>query len=442
MYIVTIAIIFIACIIQYIIMTTSLPFINLKSKGWILLWVALSFVQCRTQKPASTLPTTVSLSRIDSFMSEAVDSGWIVGGLAFIQKDNKVIYNKAFGYSDKASQKKMQTTDIFRIASQTKAITSVAIMMLYDEGKLSLTDPVSRFIPAFSHQSVINTYNKADSSFTTVPAKRDITIKDLLTHTSGLDYAIIGSDNMRAVYAKAGLLPGFGSDTMHLDNMVNLLAKMPLAHQPGEKFTYSLGIDVLGRIVELVSGMPLDRFFKTRLLDPLGMTDTYFYLPKEKQARLIKAYTVDSSNKIVEWKNVINGLGPDYPKQNGTYFAGGAGLSSTITDYTKFLQMLLNGGTYNGHRFLKESTVQMMTTNQIDTLSLGKYKFGLGFRITTPEAEGETGQSAGSYAWGGFFGTMYWVDPKEHLIGEMYMQQSPLQKNDLHDQFIKLVYAH
>src|SRR3954464_1294250 len=252
-----------------------------------LLVLFLSYLFCASQTLQTAAPSTVNFSderlqRIDKVVQQAVDSGWIPGCVTFIARNGQIVYNKAFGYADVESKTKMQADNIFRIASQTKAITSVALMMLFEEGKFLLDDPVSKYIPAFANPKVLDKFNEQDSSFTTVPAKREVTIRDLLTHTSGIDYALIGSPQMKAIYAKANLSPGFGSDTMKLVNMVNKLGTMPLGHQPGEKWTYGLNVDVVGRLVEILSGMPLDQFFRQRIFQPLGMTDTYFYLPENK----------------------------------------------------------------------------------------------------------------------------------------------------------------
>ena len=406
----------------------------------LLFFIAFISIRCQSQTIAGSRLSSTTLHRLDSLLAKAIDSNWVGGAVGYIQQDGKIIYNKAVGYADKAAGKKMQTDNIFRIASQTKAITSVAAMMLYDEGKLSLTDPVSKFIPGFANAKVVATFNAKDSSYTTVPAEREITIKNLLIHTSGIDYASIGSDQMKAIYAKAKLTPGFGSDTMRLSNMVNLLAKQPLVNQPGEKFTYSLSVDVLGRIIEIVSGMPLDKFFSTRIFQPLNMNDTYFYLPKEKQNRLVKVYTVDSTGALSEVSPQLRTFSAYPLLANGTYFAGGAGLSSTVADYGKFLQMMLQDGEYNGQQLLKKSTVELMTQNQIDTLHLGNDKFGLGFEISTTANEKETGISEGSFSWGGYFGTIYWVDPKLNLVGEFFIQDSGLPHGSVANDFKRLVY--
>jgi len=200
--------------------------------------------------PVSVRMSDVRLTRIDKMIQQGIDSGWIAGAVGFIARDGKIVYDKAFGYSDVESKSVMRKDDIFRIASQTKAITSVAVMMLFEEGKFLLDDPISKYIPEFAHPVVLDKFNEKDSSYTTVNAKREITVRDLLTHTSGIDYAGIGSDNMRAIYAKAGIPSGFGSRSIILGDKMRKLGKLPLVHQPGERFTYGLNVDVLGYLVE------------------------------------------------------------------------------------------------------------------------------------------------------------------------------------------------
>jgi CubicO group peptidase (beta-lactamase class C family) len=271
-----------------------------------------------------------------------------------------------------------------------------------------------------------------------VPARREITIRDLLTHTSGIDYAVIGSQDMRSIYAKNGLSPGFGSREMVLKDEMLKLAKLPLLHQPGEKFTYGLNTDVLGYLVEVVSGSSLNEFFTNRIFKPLGMTDTHFYLPSSKHSRLVPVYTFNEQNKLVKYERKGT-ITADYPRANGSYFSGGAGLSSTISDYAVFLQMLLNGGTYNGKRLLSRRTVDLMTMNQIGEIGYRGDKFGLGFQLTSKQTMAKLGVSEGSFAWGGYFGTTYWVDPVEKVVGLIFIQQSPL-RGDIHDRFKALVY--
>ncbi|MEO3403491.1 serine hydrolase domain-containing protein [Mucilaginibacter sp. CAU 1740] len=414
-----------------------------------LLLVALtarSFAQGNVLKPADPVAAKFSperLKRIDDMIEQNIDSGYVKGAVGFIARDGKIVYNKSFGLADE-DQKKLMTNDaIFRIASQTKAITSVAVMMLFEEGKFLLDDPISKYLPTFAHPKVVDQFNERDSSYTTIPAKREITIRDLLTHTSGIEYAQIGSPKMKAIYAKAGIPAGFVADKILLADAMNKLGKLPLLHQPGERWTYGMNIDVLGYLVEKVSGKSLDQFLKERIFTPLGMNDTYFYIPAAKQNRLVAAYTFDNNNKITKWTTAtFPAFNVDYPKANGTYYAGGAGLSSTIKDYATFLQMLLNGGVYNGQRLLARHTVDLMTTNQIGDLYINpdKDKFGLGFGLTTQNSSAKLGISEGSFAWGGFFGTLYWVDPKEHLVCLLFVQNWPFPHNQMQDKFRAMVY--
>lgn len=379
------------------------------------------------------------LSKIDSLFKQYLDSGWIKGITANIAVDGKTVYNKAYGNQ---LNRPFKTDDILRIASQTKAITCVAVMMLFDEGKFTLDDPISKFIPAFKNPKVLDKYNKKDGSYTTVPARREITIRDLLTHTSGLGYAQIGSPEMNAIYAKAGIEAGFVTNKKLLETEINKLGKLPLALQPGEKWQYSLAMDVLGRLVEVTSGLSLDQFFRERIFRPLEMKDTYFALPKEKQDRLATVYTEDETTKTVKpWVDgAFPGATVNYPINNNGYFAGGAGLVSTSKDYGLFLQMLLNNGELNGKRLLSKRSVDLMTTNQIGSIPFGDNYFGLGFEVISEKGSKKLGQSTGSYGWGGFFGSNFWVDPKKKMVAQIYVQQWPLSHSKLSEQFKSLVY--
>jgi CubicO group peptidase (beta-lactamase class C family) len=382
------------------------------------------------------------LERLDVAMNDWVAKQWMNGAVALIAKDGKIAWYKAVGYNDVETKEKLKSEAIFRIASQTKAITSVAVMMLYEEGKLLLTDPVSKYIPTFSKQTVLDKFNPADSSYTTLPAKREITIKDLLTHTSGLGYAQIGSKEAAAIYAKSKITAGLGVMDDNLLSAMTRLGKLPLMHQPGLRFTYGLNVDVLGCIVEIVSGTTLDKFFETRIFKPLGMNDTYFALPKNKSSRLVNLYAEDKGGKLIKVENtLLNGpTASNYPLLNSTYFSGGAGLSSTIYDYAIFLQMMLNGGEYNGNRLLGSSTVRMMTMNQIGEVSVGDNKFGLGFEIETEQGSAKTPSNIGTYSWGGAFATSYWVDPKAHIVLLFYRQLQNSSHGDVVDKFKALTY--
>jgi CubicO group peptidase (beta-lactamase class C family) len=263
-----------------------------------------------------------------------------------------------------------------------------------------------------------------------------VTIRDLLTHTSGIDYAEIGSKNMNAIYAKSGIPMGFVSDKIILGDKIHKLGKLPLVHQPGERFTYGLNVDVLGYLVEILSGESLDNYFHKHIFEPLGMNDTYFYLPPSKYNRLVKVSAEDKNHHLVNAPAAF----VNYPLTEGTYFSGGAGLSSTIKDYATFLQMLLNKGEYNGKRLLARRTVELMTSNQIGDLNLGKDKFGLGFEITTVNGQTRLGISEGSFSWGGYFATTYWADPKERLVCLLFLQQSPFSHSEITDKFRAMVY--
>jgi CubicO group peptidase (beta-lactamase class C family) len=386
--------------------------------------------------PASAQVSEDRLVRIDNMIKQAIDSGWIAGAVGFIARDGKIVYDRSFGVSDVEKKTLMSNDNIFRIASQTKAITSVAVMMLFEEGKFLLDDPISKYIPEFANPVVVDKFNEKDTTYTTVKANREITIRDLLTHTSGIDYAGIGSPHMNAIYAKAGIPTGFVSEKIVLGDKIRKLGKLPLVHQPGEKFTYGLNIDVLGYLVEVLSGESLDQYFHKHIFEPLGMNDTYFYIPASKVGRLVNVTSEDKNHHLVN----APGDFVRYPTVEGTYYSGGAGLSSTVKDYAIFLQMMLNNGKYNGKTLLARHTVELMTSNQIGDLNLGMNKFGLGFEITTANGQEKLGMSEGSFSWGGYFATNYWADPKEKLVGLIFMQQSPFRHGEIPEKFKALVY--
>ena len=382
------------------------------------------------------------LQRLSQLLQEYVDDGRLPGVMALVARDGKVVYRQALGYANVAAKQPLQPDAIVRIASQTKAITSVGLMELYDQGRFQLDDPLSKYLPAFHDLKVLEHFNPQDSSYTTVPARSEITIRQLLTHTSGIGYPVIGTPEARAIYAKAHVPSGVGSPRGTLAASMDALAQLPLFNQPGARFTYGLSVDVLGRLIEVLSGQPLDQYLRAQVLDPLGMRDTYFYLPADRQSRLVPLYTEYQGRTVPMPATGLLGLRPDFPNQTGTYFSGGGGLSSTLDDYAVFLQMLLNGGTYNGHHLLKASTVALMTQNQIGDVNQGLNKFGLGFSLVTPAGAAQTGQSVGSYEWGGAFGTDYWVDPQEHLVVLLYTQKFPHNNTpDLVPRFRKAVYA-
>lgn len=419
-------------------------------KIFLLIFIVFAFQFSNSQSrvlkesaPASAGVSAERLAKIDKLIQEYIDKKWIAGGAAIVAKDGKIIYYKAIGYNDEEKKNKLKRDAIFRIASQTKAITSVGIMMLYEDGKLLLNDPVSKYIPEYANQKVLDKFNAADTTYTTVPAKRAVTIRDLLTHSSGIGYAQIGSPESNAIYYKNGIVGGIGVDKIVLGDKMKLLGTMPLLHQPGEKWTYGLNTDLLGYLIEVISGMPLDEFFKKRIFEPLGMNDTYFYLPKSKYNRLASLFTEDKNRqvKLMDTYMDINGkMYRDFPAMEGTYFSGGGGLSSTAMDYAIFMQMLLNNGEYGGKRILSPMSVRMMTVSQFDKIEWPANKFGLGFSVYTDKSAATSPLSAGSFDWGGMFSSSYWVDPKEKVVAQFFLNQFPNSHGEIHDKFKVLVY--
>ena len=381
------------------------------------------------------------LSRIDSLINNYVTNNWIKGAVTLILKDNQLVQYKGYGYANAETRKPMAADAIFRIMSQTKAITSIGIMILYEQGKLLLDQPVGDFIAEFRNQVVIDKFNAADTTYTTVPAKRNITIRDLLTHTSGIDYADIGTKNMKAIYAKSGIPSGLGYFDADLLTQMKKLGKLPLAFQPGERFQYGLNTDLLGCLIEIISGQSLDEFFRKNIFEPLGMTDSYFNVPAAKADRLAAVYTEDSLHHIIPWSHDFRNIDPDYPKMTKHYFSGGAGLSATAFDYAIFLQMLLNGGLYNGKRILSPRSVEMITSNQLDFRYNGTNDFGLGFDIVSDKGANLGPKNKGSFSWGGYYGTTYWADPKAKLVCLIMTQQTPNSHGDLSNKFAALVYS-
>ena len=375
------------------------------------------------------------LARIDAYVARLVAEQRIPGAVVMLVQDGRIAYHKAFGVRDLGTRAPLRTDDIFRIASQTKAITSLAAMILWEEGKFGLDDPVSKYLPAFDKQTVLVKFKPADSTYTTKPAQRRITIRQLFTHTSGIDYADIGSDEFKAIYSKAGLT-ALGREGDVLADKIKVLGHLPLAFEPGERFNYGLSVDVLGRLVEVWSGMPLDRFMRTRIFEPLRMTDTWFELPADRRSRLVTLHQ-ETDGKLDVMKDTQSGMHPDFPARHVSYFSGGGGLSGTTADYARFLQLFLNGGELDGVRLISRKTVELMLTNQIPRLQPA---FGLGFALETPDNDYRSVLTSGSFQWGGAFATTYWADPKEHLVALIYTNVLGTTV-ELGDQFKVLVYS-
>ncbi len=398
------------------------------------LFLSLTFMTAQTssiqQSPALTVASPESvgvsaerLARIDRMCQQAIDLGEVPGIAAMMVRNGKIVYHKAFGMADNASDRTLDKDDIFRIASQTKAITSTAVMMLWEEGLFRLDDPISKYIPAFEDVQVLTSFRYSDTSYTSEPAKTAITVRHLLTHTSGIGYGVIdGDERFKMIYHKAGITDLFTTKSVTIKESVLKLAKLPLHHEPGEKFTYSEGLDVLGYFVEVISGQPFDEFLRERLFDPLGMDDTYFYLPPDRAERLVTV-----QRKVEDrWQAYpVTFYDPAYPVRGArTFFSGGAGLSSTLRDYATFLQMYLNGGELNGVRILSRTTVQSMMGNQTGDLFGGADSYyGLAFGVLTQAGQDSGGLgSKGTFTWGGYFNTQYFADPQEQVIGLLFKQ--------------------
>lgn len=382
--------------------------------------------------PESAGMSSERLSRIDQLCTQAVSDAKIPGVVALVARNGKIVYYKAFGMADNQSGKSLKRDDIFRIASQTKAITSTAVMMLWEEGKFRLDDPISKYIPEFKNPQVLKTFNPKDSSYTSVPAVGEITIRQLLNHTSGLGYGVIGDDErIRKIYQKAGIVDAFCSEKVTIGENIKKLAKLPLLFNPGEKYSYCEGLDVLGYLIEIESGMPFDVFLRTRLFEPLGMNDTWFYLPEEKASRLVSVQKPEDGKWV---RYPVTFYDPDYPVKGAkSFFAGGAGLSSTAKDYATFLQMYLNAGELNGKRILSRTTIQFMMSNQNSSIwgeNADDY-YALAFGVITQKGQDKGGQgSAGTFGWGGYFNTSYFADPKEKTIGILMKQTQDTNSDD------------
>jgi CubicO group peptidase (beta-lactamase class C family) len=381
--------------------------------------------------PESVGISTERLGRLHRGMQEIVSRREAAGMVTLIGRDGKVVDVHATGFQDVESKTAMRTDTIFRIASMSKPITSVAIMMLYEEGKLSLTDPVSRFIPAFKQQRVIG-----QDGTSTEPARRGMTIRDLLTHRSGLTYGFINAGPVGNSYRQNGVVDGLTTTDMTLAEGIDKLAAQPLISQPGTAWNYSLSTDVLGRVVEVVSKQAFDVFLRERIFTPLGMTETSFVIPEAKWSRVATVYSPDGSGGIRPMKDPEafgnTHMSPvAYYKAPKKYFSGGAGLTSTARDYARFALMLAGGGAIDGVRLLSPKSVQLMAANHTADLPtpgllLGPgIGFGLGFSVVTNVAATQTLGSEGQFGWSGIYGTNFWVDPKERLVAIVMVQKYP-----------------
>ena len=394
-------------------------------------------------KPEESGLSLDRLESIDRILNEYVDQEELAGGVVLIARKGQIGYLKAFGMKDIDSKEPMKTDDIFRIASMTKAITVAGTMMLFEDGYFTLDDPLSKFIPEFSEMQVM-VEDTANKSYTLEKAKSQITIRHLLTHTSGLTYDFFSQPYISEIYTQNNIFNGLGESEGTIGDMVKRLAKLPLMNHPGEGFQYGMNMDVLGYLIEIISGQTFDEFLRDKIFEPLQMNNTYFYLPKQKKDRIATLYGFNSLGRLIKLEGTSdNGYHSDIDvhESNKSYFSGGAGLVSTAEDYYKFLQMLLNNGFYNNKKLLSRKTIELMTSEQTgDNFEWWKgHGFGFGFAISRgPMLTGNPG-SEGTYSWVGYFATNYWVDPKEELIGIFLTQLNP-RKNDMDVKFKNLMY--
>ena len=379
------------------------------------------------------------LTRIDSVLRDAVRREEVAGVVVLVLRDDSVVYERAEGWRDREQRVPMTTDALFRIASQTKALTSVATLMLLEEGRFTLTTPVARFMPTFARSQVAV---RRDSGVVLELARRGVTMRDLLTHTAGLSY---GTDaHVAERYRAKGLGPAAGMGWYTADKTepicvtMDTLGTLPLVAHPGERWVYGYNTDVLGCVVERASGVPLDRFLRERLTGPLGMHDTHFFVPPADRARLVTVYRSTPNGRTERAPEDARGQG-HYVDGPRTSFAGGAGLVSTARDYARFLQMLAHGGRWADRRYLSAHSVALMTTNQVGTLHGASLGFGLGFE--TVEQYGASGlASPGTWGWGGAYGSNYKVDPAEGLVMVVMINQMPTT-SDLVARVQALVYA-
>ncbi len=378
----------------------------------------------KTSSPEEVGFSSTRLKRIGSAMQAYVDQNKVAGVVTMVARRGQVVHFEAFGLMDIEANKAMQLDTIFRIYSMTKPLTSVAVMMLYEQGHFQLNDPVSKFIPAFKDLKVFVKPGFFEPEL--AAQKREMTIRDLLIHTSGLSYGFFENSPVEAMYREADLF----NPAKTVEEMVRELAKLPLIHQPGRAWHYSVATNVLTYLVEVISGRPFDTFLEQKILKPLGMNDTGFYVPQEKIERFAVNYGPTETGGL----EVVDHPATSRFSKPQPFISGGGGLMSTSADYMRFAQLLLNGGQLDGLRLLSRKTVELMTMNhlpaelmpiQVGPNVLAGYGFGLGFRVLVDVAQSEVLGSVGEFGWGGLAGTYFWIDPKEELIGLLMIQLLP-----------------
>ncbi len=402
-------------------------------KKIILQIIAISIMLTCSEKPK------INYNDIDNMITKEIDENNIPGAVVLIGNENEIIFQKSYGVKNPKTNEKYNYDDIFRIASMTKAITSFGVVKLWEKGLIEFDDPIKKYIPEFNYVEILNSFNEDDTTYTTIERTKDITIRQLLTHTSGIGYDFIdGNPAIKAVYHKKkqnfmdnGVLC-FCDQDVTIGESITKLAAVPLHHEPGEKFTYGIGLDVLGYMIEIVSKKSLDVFFKEEIFEPLEMNDTYFYLPEDKFERLVPVQSFDSglsynsnSSNIESNSWIIfedDRFNVNYPIEGErVFFAGGCGLSSTVRDYYNFLSIFINNGKFKGKQIIKKSTNDMVFENQLsDNFNTS---IGLVFGITSKNDEWfNKSKTEGILHWGGYWNTSFFADDKNKLIALIYKQ--------------------
>ena len=373
------------------------------------------------------------LKVVEELLTDDINNNKIPGAVVLVGNEKGIVYQKAFGVKNPLTNEKYATDDIFRIASMTKAITSVAVLKLWEDGRINLDDPIEKYIPEFKDTEILETFNEKDSSYTSKPSTKKITIRQLLTHTSGIGYDFIdGNPSIKAIFHKKkqsfmknGVMC-FCDEDVTIGEAIRNLADVPLHHEPGKKFTYSMGLDVLGYMIEIVSGKKLDVFYREEIFDPLDMNDTYFYLPDSKKERLVPVQTKKDDNWVIFEDDRFN---ENYPVEGERkFFAGGCGLSSTVEDYYKFLSVFINNGKYKGKSFIGKQTNDLLFQNQLpDTFGFG-IGLALGIVLEKDLKNGGTG-TAGTLLGGGYWNTGCFTDPNDKVIGIIFKQTQNIPDN-------------
>ena len=400
-------------------------------KSKIYIFLVLLIIGCTNSNN-----TKIDLNRLNSIeelITKDIEQNNLPGAVVLVGDDKGIVYKRAFGIKNPETQEKYKDDDIFRIASMTKAITSIAVLKLWEKGKIYLDDPIEKYIPEFKGVEIFESFNEKDSSYTSKQTTKKINVRQLLTHTSGIGYDFIdGNPSIKAIYHKKkqsfmknGVMC-FCDEDVTIGEAIENLADVPLHHEPGEKFTYGMGLDVLGYMIEIVSGKKLNEFFREEIFEPLEMNDTYFYLPTEKEDRLVPVLTKNENEWVIFEDDRFN---ENYPIEGERkFFAGGCGLSSTVEDYYKFLSVFINNGNYKGKSFISKQTNDLIFQNQLpEDFGFG---VGLAFGVVLDKdlKNGGTG-TAGTISWGGYWNTSYFADPNDKVIGVIFKQTQNIPDN-------------